>query len=90
MEFDEQSLKRLIRVMNSVLNLYDIEGLPQEVVDYLYYPVGNLAEILNIPIEMQKTKEKDENGEYIEEIKRFIMPENFEKWVESKGGISGY
>jgi hypothetical protein len=81
MEFTEEGTKRLLRGMNTILNLYDIEGIPKEILDYLYYPVGHIAEMLNIPVEMQKTKNKDEDGNIIEEVKRFIMPENFAEWV---------
>jgi len=89
MEISEDSLKRLIRGMNTTLNLYDVEGIPKEITDYLYYPVGHMAEMLNIPVEMQKTKEKDDKGEPIWEIKRFIMPEDFEKWLDTDGKENG-
>ena len=93
MEFDEQALKRLIRVMNSVINLYDVEGIPKEILDYLYYPVGHLADILNIPVEKRKTGEVDADGKLaldedenpIEEILKFLMPKDFSKWVETSG-----
>jgi hypothetical protein len=89
MEFDEHALKRLIRVMNSVLNLYDVDGIPKEIKDYLYYPVGQLAEMLNIPVEWQKTGDVKEDGEPELEIKKFIMPENFTEWVDSSGKNDG-
>lgn len=77
-EFDEESLKRLIRVMNSVLNLYDIEKIPVEIIDMLYTPVGELAKILNITV-------KPRPG--TNEIDKFIMPENFERWLETNGRL---
>lgn len=77
-EFDEESLKRLIRVMNSVLNLYDIEKIPVEIIDMLYTPVGELVKILNITV-------KPRPG--TNEIDKFIMPENFERWLETNGRL---
>jgi len=86
---NKEALKRLIRVMNSVLNITDYEEIPEEITQYLYYPVGQIAEMLNIPVIWRKTKEKDENGEYIMEIEKFVMPEDFDKWVETNGKENG-
>lgn len=78
MEFDENALKRFIRVLNSVLNLYDIDNIPIELIDLLYQPVATVVSILKIPA---KTKEVD--GKEI--IEKFVMPENFERWLETNG-----
>ena len=80
---DESGLKRLIRVMNSVLNLYDIESVPEEIVDILYEPIGTLAEVLNLPYKVRIVINED--GEEEEEIDKFIMPEDFETWMETNG-----
>ena len=80
MDFDEKALKRLIRLMNSVVNLYDIENIPIEIVDMLCKPVFSLVNILKIP-----TKTKDVDGKEV--IDKFVMPENFDRWLETKGEL---
>jgi hypothetical protein len=75
-EFDEEALKRLIRTMNSVLNLYDIEGIPIEIVHIMYKPINDIMKLLKIPV---KTKSDGET------IDKFIMPENFSRWLETNG-----
>ena len=78
--FDENALKRLIRVMNSVLNLYDEEKIPIEVIDIMYQPIAKLASVLKIPV-----KSKEIDGRQI--IEKFVMPENFERWLETNGEV---
>lgn len=78
--FDENALKRFIRVLNSVLNLYDIENIPLELVDMLYKPVNEIVNIMKIPI-----KSKVIDGKEV--IDKFIMPENFERWLETNGEL---
>lgn len=78
--FDENALKRFIRVLNSVLNLYDIENIPIELVNMLYKPVNEIVNIMKIPI-----KSKVVDGKEV--IDKFIMPENFERWLETNGEV---
>lgn len=78
MEFDESALKRLIRLLNSVVNLYDIENIPIEIVEMLCKPVFSIVNILKIPVKMKIVEGKDV-------IDKFVMPENFERWLETKG-----
>ena len=80
MEFDESALKRLIRLLNSVVNLYDIENIPIELVEMLCKPVWNIVNILKLP-----TKLKMVDGKEV--IDKFVMPENFERWLETKGEL---
>ena len=79
--FDAAALKRLIRIMNSVLNIYDVSGIPNEISDMLFEPVGKLAKILNIPYKLAPTKE----GESEADIQKYIMPDDFEEWFETNG-----
>lgn len=80
MEFDESALKRLIRLLNSVVNLYDIENIPIEIVEMLCEPVWKIVNILKIPTKMKMVGEK-------EVIDKFVMPENFDRWLETKGEL---
>jgi len=80
MEFDESALKRLIRLMNSTVNLYDIENIPIEIVDVLTKPVFSIVKVLKIPVKMKEVDGK-------EVIDKFIMPENFDRWLETKGEL---
>lgn len=77
--FDEESLKRLVRTLNSVFNLYDVEAIPIEIIEMLCEPVWNIVKILNIPIKLKSDNET---------IDKFIMPEDFETWFETNGRIS--
>jgi hypothetical protein len=79
-DFDENALKRFIRVLNSILNLYDIENIPLELVEMLYKPVNEIVNIMKIPI-----KSKVIDGKEV--IDKFVMPENFERWLETNGEV---
>jgi hypothetical protein len=80
MNFDENALKRFIRVLNTVVNLYDIENIPIEIVEIMCKPVWNIANVLKIPVKMKVDGDQ-------EVIDKFVMPENFERWLETRGEI---
>jgi len=62
------------------LNLYDIENIPLELVDMMYKPVNEIVNIMKIPF-----KPKVIDGKEV--IDKFIMPENFERWLETNGEL---
>jgi hypothetical protein len=78
MAIDEKTLKRMIRAMNSVLNLYDEDGIPEKLIDTMMEGVVAVADFLGL------TKialyDKD-TGVMI----KYIMPVNFDDWLASQG-----
>jgi len=76
MRITEKGLKRLVRAMNSVLNLYDVEEIPEALTDALCEPVEYIAGFLKVP-----TKIRIKDGT----VDKYIMPENFDEWLENNG-----
>lgn len=79
MAIDEKSMKRMIRAMNSVLNLYDVEEIPDELVEILMKGVKEVA----IMLRLKDIALYDEQGTII----KYVMPEDFEIWLSTKGEI---
>jgi len=75
MRITEKGLKRLVRAMNSILNLYDVGEIPEKITDALCEPVEYIAGFLKIPAKIRKDGTVD----------KYIMPENFEEWLEKNG-----
>ena len=75
MRITEKGLKRLVRAMNSILNLYDVGEIPEEITDALCEPVNYVADFLKVP-----TKDRKDGT-----IDKYIMPENFDAWLDKSG-----
>lgn len=75
MRITEKGLKRLVRAMNSVLNLYDVGEIPEEITDTLCEPVTYVATLLKVPTKARKDGTID----------KYIMPEDFNKWLDKSG-----
>lgn len=71
----------MIRAGNSWLNLYDVEDIPDELVDRGMEGILDVFDFLGIPA---ATEEVD--GEEV--IMKFLVPEDFDAWLLSKGGTS--
>ena len=74
---EEKSLKRLIRAMNSVLNLYDVEDIPEAIVDVMMHGVVKVANILKL----SEIAIYDNDGVMV----KYVMPENFDTWLQTEG-----
>lgn len=81
MTIDEKGLKRLIRAMNSVLNLYDVENIPEEVTDIMMEGVVRIANMLKLTD--LALYDKETKG-----ILKYIMPEDFNVWLRSNGVVT--
>lgn len=73
---EAQTLKRMIRAMNSILNLYDEKEIPEEIVDRLMTGILAVETYLNIP------KEYDEKTGM---LLKYVMPVNFGDWIKGLG-----
>ena len=73
---DSATLKRVIRAMNSVLNLYDTD-FPEELIDRLVEGVVEVADFLGLT----KLAILDDDGFII----KYVMPEDFDIWVKTQG-----
>jgi len=78
---NKDELKRMIRAMNSILNLHDVEGLSDPLISLMSEPVDKVAKLLNIP-----EQTKVENGEEV--VIKYLVPENFEEWYETYGRLA--
>jgi len=73
---DASTLKRIIRAMNSILNLYDTD-FPEEHIDKMMEGIIEVADFLkltNIAI-------TDDDGFII----KYVMPDDYETWAKTKG-----
>lgn len=78
---EEKTLKRVIRAMNSILNLYDTD-FPEPLIDKMMEGVVEVAGFL-------KLTEMAILDEGTGDILKYVMPENYDKWVENRGKENG-
>jgi len=79
MGIDEKSMKRMIRAMNSVLNLYDVEEIPDEIVEMLMKGVKEVATLLRL----KDIALYDDN----KVLMKYVMPEDFDAWLNNNGVV---
>lgn len=75
---DKTVIKRMVRAMNSVLNLYDTE-LPDEITETLMAGVTKVATFL----QLNEHAEYDKNTG---ELLKYLVPEDYEKWLSGTLG----
>ena len=76
---EESNLKRLVRAMNSCVNIYDVEDVPEELTDVLMIGVVKLAKMLKL----DKIALYDDNGDLV----KYVMPEDFDAWLNNNGVV---
>lgn len=77
---DKTVIKRMVRAMNSVLNLYDTE-LPEEITDTMMAGIEKVAAYLKL----------DEHAEYDKdtgELIKYLVPEDYEDWMKNSGDVA--
>ena len=78
---EEKTLKRAVRAMNSILNLYDTE-FPEPLIDKMMEGVVGVADFLGLTkIAILDTETHS--------ILKYVMPEDFDNWIENRGKENG-
>lgn len=78
---EEKTLKRVVRAMNSILNLYDTD-FPEPLIDKLMEGVVEVAGFLKLT---KIAILDEETGD----ILKYVMPEDYNKWIENRGKKKG-
>lgn len=73
---EKSVIKRMVRAMNSVLNLYDTD-LPEEITDTLMSGVEKVAAFLKL----NECAFYDDNGTLL----KYIVPEDYDAWMNNSG-----
>jgi hypothetical protein len=73
-EIKQESIKRMIRAMNSILNLYDENDIPDAITNILMTGIVEVASKLGLTDIAISNKDGD--------IIKFVMPEDFTAWKQ--------